>query len=510
MNRVYTGLASLVIISCSTLVCAQRDSSDDWSVLEQVTQNTVVQVWSQKAKFNWLEPYKSPEHSQSAGTAFFINEKGYLLSNFHVVDEAKSVFINVPAYGRKLLEVVIVGVCPESDVALLKLTDESIALIESTLGKIPYLELGDSDDLYATEPVLALGYPLGQRYLKSTVGVIAGREYIGGQSYMHITAPINPGNSGGPLLNRRGEVVGINSAGIEKAQNIGYIIPINNVKILLPDLYTIKLLRKPYLGAGSNHTTEEHAKSLHNPLPAGVYINYVQENSLTDKLGIKQGDMLYTIDYAGERYLIDEYGDVTVQWRGSDKITLAEFLMRIPKGERVALMLYRNGQQIELECAFDISSLYPIRLIYPDYEPQEIDYEMFGGIIIMQLRDNHFKLLPPTSLMRQYMRLDYQPTQVLVVTHILPGSALHKIDCLYPGCFIDTINGQVVTTLEQLREALLKSIDSKEIAITTKENIATVISLEKIVIDEPRLARDFRFPITETVKKLWQGYSHNT
>lgn len=474
----------------------------DWQEVEKSAQNTVVQVWAQKAEFNWLEPYKAPEQMQVSGSAFFINASGDLLTNFHVIDQAKSIFINIGIFGRRFFEVVPIGVCPESDIALLKLTPESLDMVKTLLVNIPFLPLGNSDILYPTQPVLALGYPLGQRYLKSTVGVIAGREYLDGNSFMHITAPINPGNSGGPLLTTSGEVIGINSAGIPNAQNIGYIVPINDVKIMLEDLYKVKLYRKAYLGLNFNHATDTHSKSLNNPVPGGVYINFVQKNSVADKAGIKVGDMLYGINCSAGNYKIDQYGDVTVNWRSSDKISVSELLIRLHLGEDLELTIYRNGEEKVLPCKFELSSLYPIRYIFPDYEKDAVDYEMFGGLVIMQLRENHFKLLHQTPLLKQYTRLDYQDREVLVITRILPGSQMHKVVCFYPGMLIDKINGVKVKNLSQLREALMLSKKSREISVMSKENVSTVVSLDKILQEEPRLSNDFIFPITKTLQNL--------
>ena len=98
--------------------------------------------------------------------------------------------------------------------------------LEKTLGEIPYLPLGDSDTAYRSDRVLTLGYPLGQESLKSTTGVISGQE----RDMIQISAPINPGSSGGPLLNNKGEVIGICTSGINDAQNVNYIIPINETK----------------------------------------------------------------------------------------------------------------------------------------------------------------------------------------------------------------------------------------------------------------------------------------
>ena len=178
-RRLLLGILGLALIGMGMLVMkAKVNRTHDWKEAEEKAENAVVQVVSNHTSFNWLEPYKAPRQNQSLGTAFFINAKGTMLTNFHVVDQAKTLQIYVPALGQKAFDATIVGVCPEADVAMIQLKDEDVKFLKKTLGSIPFLMLGDSDSLYATEPVLALGYPLGQRYMKSTVGVVAGREYI--------------------------------------------------------------------------------------------------------------------------------------------------------------------------------------------------------------------------------------------------------------------------------------------------------------------------------------------
>ena len=394
----------------------------------------------------------------------------------------------------------------------MKASDAGCQDITQALGKISYLELGDSDALYPTEPVLALGYPLGQRYLKSTVGVIAGKDYVPrlngedygiGHSFIHITAPINPGNSGGPSLNKDGYVVGINSAGELKAQNVGYIIPINDAKILLKDLYSTKLLRKPVLGIDCNPTTKEHAQLLGNPLPSGVYINDIMENYTADKAQIKAGDVLYEIN----NHKVDEYGDVNVGWRGCQKISLAEFLVRLPLHSNLELVIYRNGERKVIKTTFDEPPLDPIRYIFSDYEQQAVEYEMFGGLCVMQLRANHFNVLRPNSVLQKYAAFDKANKQVLVITNVLPGSCLDKISCFYEGSLLDTVNGKKVENLSQLREALALSASTGYVSITTKDKISSVVSLDNILQDEERIARDFMFSVSDTVKKLNQARS---
>src|SRR5579872_429286 len=246
-----------------------------WRPIQDRVKDTVVQVFSQVAEFDFLEPYKTPNQYSGYGSAFFINDRGDLLTNAHVVNQAKAIWIQIPSLGKRIVDVEIIGISPERDLALLRLRPEGLALIKQELGSVPYLTLGDSDQVRRSDDVLALGYPLGQQSLKSTSGVISGRE----GNYIQMSAAINPGNSGGPLLDAHGQVVGINSANVPDAQNVGYIIPINDVKKVLPDLYKIKLLRKPFLGVLFNSATETLTELLGNPLPGGCYVVEVVNNS---------------------------------------------------------------------------------------------------------------------------------------------------------------------------------------------------------------------------------------
>jgi serine protease Do len=215
-----------------------------WRPIQEEIHDTVVQIFSQIAETDLLQPYKTPAQYSVRGSGFIINDKGDIITNAHVVEQAIAIWIQIPSLGKCLLDVDLVGICPERDLALLRITDEGLALLRAQKGFIPYLTLGDSDTVRRADEVLALGYPLGQESLKSTTGVISGRE----KNLIQMSAPINPGSSGGPLLNVKGQVIGINTAGITEAQNIGYIIPINELCVILPELYTSKLLRKPTMG----------------------------------------------------------------------------------------------------------------------------------------------------------------------------------------------------------------------------------------------------------------------
>lgn len=506
-------LSSLLVVAYATNIASTEketsqlneaeqaavDVPHEWEKAEQTAKNAVVQVLAQQADFNWTEPFSASRQKQGCGSGFFINAEGYLLTNYHVVEGAQSVQVCIPALGRRLIDVTVEGACPRADIALLKLEPVGKEVILQELGKIPFLKLGDSEELKPVEPVLALGYPLGLRYIKSTVGVLGGREYFEGTSFMHITAPINPGNSGGPLLNRKGSVVGINSAGIfGEAQNMGYIIPINYAKILLDDLFTQKLLHKPVLGISTNHTTEEQARLLKNPWPAGVYINNVQEGSVAYTAGIRAGDMLYAIN----GFTVDPFGDVVVEWRSARKVSLGEFIINLRVNTALTFTIYRKGQKKELKGILTVPALQPIRKIYPDFEMHELDYEVIGGLCVMQLRYNHFDILQDTFSLRKYKAPENAGKSVLVITHIMPGSYADRIHCFYAGDILTSINDQKVHTVADVRKALRSSKRSGVISITTKDKISTVLSVNKLLLDEPRITRDCKFSTTAGIKSL--------
>ncbi len=490
----YSSICAVVLLVSS--LSAKR--SHDWKDAEDRAENAVAQIVVQHSQFNWREPFKAPKQKEGAGSGFFFNNQGYLLTNYHVVEDARSLQVYLPFLGQKPAEADIVGVCPERDLAVIKLRDDGIKSVKSILHGMPFLHLGDSDLLFPTEPVLALGYPLGQRYLKSTVGVVAGREYIAGCSYMHVTAPINPGNSGGPLLNLEGEVVGINTAAMTNAQNIGYIVPIYDAKILLKDLLTKKLVRKPNLGLYCNPTTDEHAQLLKNPLPAGAYIRRVEKGSVAEKAGILAGDMLYAIN----GHKVDSYADVTVNWKSSVKVSLEEYLIRLESKTKLSLEIYRNGKKQIMHGMYDEQKLHPLRRIYPDYEPNEIDYEIIGGMCVMQLRANHLEVFDRIAPLQRYRMVDKQDTEALIITRILPGSVIHRVSCFYEGSLLTEVNGKKVKNIAQLRTALKESATSGIISFKSEEHSATVVSLDSVLKDEARLSRDFKYETTQGIAQL--------
>jgi serine protease Do len=474
-------------------ISGKCSSTANWLDVQRQVKDTVVQVFAQICDFNWLEPYKTPEQGEGRGSGFFINEEGNLITNYHVVAQASAVQIQIPTFGHEQFDVKIIGVSPERDIALLVLTKEAKEKIIKKLGKIPCLKFGDSDKILRSQEVLALGYPLGQTRLKSTLGIVSGRERLGSFGYIQITAPLNPGNSGGPTLNVNGEVVGINSRGVMDAQNVGYIIPIDEVKNALQDLYKVKLLRRPTLGCLFTIASQELVSYLGNPDDGGWFIAKVFNNTLLKSVGIQENDMLYEIN----GYHVDMYGDLNVPW-SEDKVNLLEVLNRLKVGDDIHMVVFRKGVRKIFNFKLEHKYLPKVRFIYPEFEPAATDYEIIGGIVVMQLNLNHVGLLIPRSPERasdlsRYGKIEQQQDPAVIITHVLPNSQAYKAQILQAGEVITEVNDVAVKTLEEFRTAVKKSKKSRFLTIRTDDKYYCVLSVDKIIQEEDQLANRFFF-----------------
>lgn len=469
--------------------------SDAWRTIQETVQDTVVQVFAQISETDILQPYKTPHQYASCGSAFFINENGDLITNAHVVNQAVAVWIQIPSLGKRIIDVDVISVS-ERDLALLRVRPDDLELLKKQLGKIPCLSLGNSDVVHRADEVLALGYPLGQQSLKSTTGVISGHE----QGMIQMSAPINPGSSGGPLLNTKGEVIGINTSGVTEAQNVGYIIPVNDLKIVLPDMYKIKLLRKPFLGVFFNNATEALTEFLGNPQPGGCYVVEVVKNSTLAKAGVERGDMMYEIN----GYRLDMYGEMNVPWR-EDKLSIIDYVSRLSVGQDINLVVYRKGKRMDFTVAFSQNELPAIRKMYPGYE--DISYEVFAGMVIAPLTLNHIHALMSVAPgLSRYADMHVQEP-MLVITHIFPNSQLYRTRTITVGSTLKEVNGVPVHTLDDLRVALKKeskflTIKASDNVLRATEHVFVALPYEQVLVEEHRLARDYKYPHTPFIKDL--------
>lgn len=475
-----------------------------WSSLQSKLKNSVVQVIAQMVEFNWIEPYKTPMQNEGAGSAFFINPEGELITNAHVVNQAQIVYIQIPTIGKRRFEAQVIAVSPERDLALLKISKQDVDWIKRYLNKseLPFLQLGDSDKINAADKVMALGYPLGQNGLKSTTGVVSGHAHMSGQNFIQTSAPLNEGNSGGPSLNSNGEVIGVNSAIIKGAQNVGYIVPINEVKLFLDQYKSLPesekntkkpiLIRKPFLGILFNNANEGLTDFLGNPAPGGLYVADVYKGSPLSKAGVKPGDMIYKVNGIP----VDIYGEMHAPWFGEEKISIIDYVSRLKLGQNIDLEFYRKGQLKKLTFKFDQSERPPIGQAYPGYEL--IDYEIMGGFVVMQMTLNHIMLLAqfaPELVQYGDLRKHHKP--MLLITHVMLNSPASRARSIGAGTVLSEINGQEVHTLDDLRKAMLKGADQKFVTIKTTDNAFLVLYLDDIIESEPKLASTYFYKPTK-------------
>jgi serine protease Do len=231
--------------------------------------------------------------TEGLGTAFVYNPDGYLLTNNHVIEDATNV--RVSFFDGRDYDASVVGRDKHTDVAVLKVDQTGL----------PSLPLGDSDALEVGDWVVAIGNPFGLSHTVSA-GILSAkgrtREDVKGLdedgyfNFLQTDASINPGNSGGPLLNVRGDVVGINAAVRANANNIGFAIPINMVKQLLPMLLKDGKIRRSELGIWVDALNVTEAQRLRRPDRRGAWVTDVVPGSAADRASIALDDVILAFD----------------------------------------------------------------------------------------------------------------------------------------------------------------------------------------------------------------------
>lgn len=446
----------------------------------------VVQLFVQTAVFDWLDPYKTPMQLETFGSGFFINEYGFLLTNFHVVSEAVAIHAQAPSFGKERFELTVIGIYPERDVALLCLTEESRERFISLAGKIPSLLLGRSDSVKRGDDISTYGYPLGQEALKITQGVVSGQQDLEGETFLQVTAALNPGNSGGPCVDEHGQVVGINTAIIPEAQSIGYVVPIDDVKPVIRAMHKVAIVHRPVLGCDYNYGSIAMCRYFGNPEPGGIFINKIYPGTSFDEAGILAGDMVYRIN----NYQLDMYGDTHVEW-SDDKINFTALLHRFEIGEEITIEYYRSGKMIKTTIHFSMQKPLPIRKMFPEFE--EVAYEIFGGLVIMPLSLNHLGVFEDNNS-QQLDKYAYRENQYqgrLIISRVFQNSPAQEARVLLMGDVIDEINGRKVYTIDDLRKTV--QIDKKYLSIKVSDGRYGVFFVEDIVKEELRLITQYRY-----------------
>lgn len=230
------------------------------------------------------QPEEELKRPNSLGSGFILNKDGYILTNNHVVEGADEIEVKL-SDGRSF-QAKVVGTDPQSDIAVIKINARD---------DLPTVRLGDSDAIQVGDWVVAIGNPFG---LTQTVtsGILSARgRAIGAGPYdnfLQTDASINPGNSGGPLFNLQGEVVGVNTAIIAGGQGIGFAIPINQAKVIIPQLIQKGTVERGYLGIGLQPMTDAIAKQLGLDKVKGVLVAQVYQDSPAHHAGLQAGDVI--------------------------------------------------------------------------------------------------------------------------------------------------------------------------------------------------------------------------
>ncbi len=369
-------------------------------------------------------------YGSSLGSGFFFREDGYILTNNHVVKDAIELTVRTSSgyeYKAKLI-----GSDPESDLAVIKVEPEE---------KVTIIPFGDSEHLKVGDWAIAIGNPFPQQGLDRTVtvGVISakgrsnlrfGEETPLYQNYIQTDASINPGNSGGPLLNIKGECIGVNSAissPTGSSVGIGFAIPINLARAIVPDLIATGKASRGWLGVWLSNVNEREAKRLGLPAVQGVVIDSVFSGSPAEKSGIRRGDVI-------------------VKFNGQDILNQNQFSVAVATlrhDQSVPVEVVRDGKHVTLTTTLAdrdafLASADPRTQRGNARPPAGGDLETWAGMDLTAFTDD----------LAQQSGLDH--IDGIYVTRTYPGSPADRAS-ISPGTVILQVNNQAVKSIDDLR-----------------------------------------------------------
>ncbi len=295
----------------------------------------------------------TPDLPAGTGSGFIIDEKGYVLTNNHVVEDAKS--LDVTFADGTTVSGKVLGRDPASDLAVVQV-DIPADLLQS--GKVAVAKLGDSDQLRVGQLAIAIGNPFGYERTM-TVGIVSGlsRDIPSDGQFairggIQTDAAINPGNSGGPLLNLAGEVIGINSAiesPVRGSVGVGFAVPVNTAKRYLNDLIAGRQVQHPYLGIEGYPVSQRLAEELDLPVNKGVYVVRVTPGGPAQQAGVKGA----VTSARGTPRELPPGGDVIVAVDGREVTSasnIGEYLeLKKSVGDKVELTIRRGSEELKLE-----------------------------------------------------------------------------------------------------------------------------------------------------------------
>jgi serine protease Do len=269
---------------------------------------------------------------EGVGSGVIIDEKGYILTNNHVIDDAER--LKVTLTDGRVLKGRVAGSDEVTDLAVLKVESDQ---------PLPAAQLGNSDDLKAGQIVLAIGNPFGLTGGPAvTAGIVSSlnrsiQTRNGVLELIQTDAAINPGNSGGPLVNTKGEVIAINTANMPYAQGISFAVPANTAKSILRELIEKGRVTRPWIGIASMKITPQLARYYGLPASEGALVAKVEPYSPADDAGLRKGDVIEQID--GSR--VEDPTQIASRVRGKQV------------NDRLTLTVNRYGRQLQVPVQVD-------------------------------------------------------------------------------------------------------------------------------------------------------------
>ena len=448
---------------------------------------SVVKIYSQSIDIDWEYPFKFSNASESSGSGFFIDKKGYLLTCSHVVQSAKKIFIEVQDEGNQKYEVKVVGFCPDMDIAILKTVSYKPKSI---------LKLGHSNKVNVGDQVSAVGFPMGLDNLKITSGVLSGRQ----SGKLQIDVPISGGNSGGPLVYKN-KVIGLCASSLVglKAQNINFAVPIELYYIIKDQLLKNTYVRSSYLGIIYNYSTCDLLSLVTNTngkYKSGVFIIECFENSPMYNAGIRKNTILTTINGMN----IDNKGQL-LDKKINQILTLSEYQDYIKIGTSVNIEYIKDLKKHSKVFKY-IPFYYTIRQKFPLYE--RVDFEIIEGLVFMDLCLNHLNIYPTISL--RFQKYSNRMKNKVIISGILPGSYFSINNLIQGGMLIKNINDIEVNTIDELRKVLKKPIISsgnKYIKIETEVGVITAMNLKNLKKNTENFKNVYKFKkINNTINNI--------
>jgi serine protease Do len=353
-------------------------------------------------KFFGDGPHPRDFKQRSLGSGFIIDPKGLLITNNHVIEGADK--IKVRLAGGKEYQATVKGRDPKTDLALCQITAN---------GPFPSLTLGDSEAIRVGDWVVAVGNPFGLGHTV-TQGIISAKGRVIGagpyDNFLQTDAAINPGNSGGPLLNLKGEVVGINTAIVATGQGIGFAIPSNLAKSIIPQLQEKGKVVRGMLGVQVQMVTPDLAKSFGLAEPMGALVAEVRPGTPAEKVGIKRGDII--IEFNGQP--IKEMNE------------LPRLVAATAPGTKAAVKILREGKEKTFSLTVTELTDEP-----GSAEVREGEEESPVGLTLEDLDANLAR------------RFNLRETKGVVVTRVAPGTPAAEAG-LRAGDLILEINGAAV------------------------------------------------------------------